>query len=379
MQTYFAPAERVSEGELMQQINFVSHHPILNAILCTCGGFVAVVNEQRQVLALNMAFLEILGATDPAPVLGLRPGEMINCVHACDMPGGCGTGEYCITCGAAVAMVLSLSQNTSVEKVCSLIIQQNGRQLNLYFRVRSVPIVLEQRRLLVLFFQDISQQQKWALLERAFFHDLNNILSGLLGTIKIFELQVEEKAHSDVSQLVQDIQRQSLHLAEEIRIQRFLTDENVDDIQPVFSRIKVKQIFREVKKIFANHPAAVNRRLLFPKTLPDRSLRTNLNLIIRVLSNMLINAFEATPAGGTVKLRFKANPKAITFSVWNQAAIPAPVAKRIFQQNFSTRTEMGRGLGTYSMKLIGEQILGGQVDFDSSEAKGTTFRLTLLV
>ena len=50
---------------------------------------------------------------------------------------------------------------------------------------------------------------------------------------------------------------------------------------------------------------------------------------------------------------------------------------RIFQRYYSTKGEPGRGLGTYSMKLFGEQYLGGEVRFDTSESEGTVFSLRL--
>jgi len=34
-------------------------------------------------------------------------------------------------------------------------------------------------------------------------------------------------------------------------------------------------------------------------------------------------------------------------------------------------------LGTYSMKILGEQSLGGTVDFTTSETEGTTFFIIL--
>ena len=47
---------------------------------------------------------------------------------------------------------------------------------------------------------------------------------------------------------------------------------------------------------------------------------------------------------------------------------------RIFQRNFSTKEQDGRGIGTFSMKLFGEKILGGQVSFTTSKTGGTTFK-----
>jgi signal transduction histidine kinase len=92
---------------------------------------------------------------------------------------------------------------------------------------------------------------------------------------------------------------------------------------------------------------------------------------------MLTNAFEATPPKGQVRLHVEAERQALNFHVWNAVPIPQEVAMRIFQRHFSTKSEDGRGLGTFSMKLLGERVLGGQVSFTSTESKGTTFRFRL--
>ena len=92
---------------------------------------------------------------------------------------------------------------------------------------------------------------------------------------------------------------------------------------------------------------------------------------------MLINAFEATASCRTIRLNVTAFSGQVNFGVWNADVISPAVAIRIFQRNFSTKSESGRGLGTYTMKLIGEELLGGRVYFESSTVNGTTFFLTL--
>ncbi|MFA7348153.1 MAG: ATP-binding protein, partial [Desulfurivibrionaceae bacterium] len=53
--------------------------------------------------------------------------------------------------------------------------------------------------------------------------------------------------------------------------------------------------------------------------------------------------------------------------------MPENVQLQIFQRSFSTKGT-GRGLGTYSIKLLGERYLKGRVSFTSTPEKGTTFR-----
>lgn len=89
---------------------------------------------------------------------------------------------------------------------------------------------------------------------------------------------------------------------------------------------------------------------------------------------MVTNALEATEKGGTVKIWLEPEPDTLSFCVWNAQEIPRKVGIRMFQRNFSTKEQAGRGLGTCSMKLLGEKILGGQVSFASSGKEGTIFR-----
>jgi signal transduction histidine kinase len=92
---------------------------------------------------------------------------------------------------------------------------------------------------------------------------------------------------------------------------------------------------------------------------------------------MMKNALEATSDGGEVHAWAEAVPEGCEFHVWNAAPIPPRVALQVFKRSFSTKPGGGRGLGTFSMKLLGERYLGGSVGFTSTEADGTTFYLRL--
>jgi len=92
---------------------------------------------------------------------------------------------------------------------------------------------------------------------------------------------------------------------------------------------------------------------------------------------MILNALEATEDGGEVLFRIEEEGDMLNFAVWNSAVIPPPIALRVFQHYFSTKEESGRGVGTYSMKIFGEKLLGGKVFFTSTEADGTWFNFAL--
>ena len=133
LRTYFAPAQRASDDKLRQDIEFVNKKPIISGLMNIVSGLLAVVNEERQIVALNDALLDVLGVGDAAEILGLRLGEAVGCVHAHDMPGGCGTGEYCITCGAAIAQVAGLYRDRPEERTCAATVHKDGETQDLYF------------------------------------------------------------------------------------------------------------------------------------------------------------------------------------------------------------------------------------------------------
>jgi sensor histidine kinase regulating citrate/malate metabolism len=49
---------------------------------------------------------------------------------------------------------------------------------------------------------------------------------------------------------------------------------------------------------------------------------------------------------------------------------------QLFQRSFSTKGN-GRGIGTYSIKLLTENYLKGKVSFFSNEEEGTVFSIEL--
>lgn len=108
----------------------------------------------------------------------------------------------------------------------------------------------------------------------------------------------------------------------------------------------------------------------------DLKLHTDPVLLSRVLMNMVKNALEAPNTIPVVTLGCTAKTNHIDFYVHNNAYIGEDTAKTIFQPMCSTKGN-NRGLGTYSIRLIGENYLNGKVRFESLPETGTTFTIQL--
>jgi hypothetical protein len=372
MQTYFAPPERSDAAGLSRDILTISINPLVDGLMTVANGFFAVLNEHRQIVALNEAFLKLMGIDDAWKVLGLRPGEYVNCVHSCEMPGGCGTSPFCASCGAVIAIMAALTDNSPQERTCCVTVEKDNKELELFFQVRCCPVSISGKRFVLLFLHDISIQQQRAYLESTFFHDINNLLTGLMGKSELFQMKGvwDEERFGELKRMIQ-------RMAQEMSIQKTMANSISHCYKPLYSLISVNTLLDEVEETFRNHPLVRDGSFRVSRIVTDSVLVTDQHLVLRILVNMVTNALEATAGGGKVKVFTEPTGNAMSFCVWNSGAISREIALRIFQRNFSTKGELGHGLGTYSMKLFGEKVLGGQVNFTSSDQDGTTFRLTL--
>jgi len=372
METYFAPAERTDVRVFRQQVEAVSSSPVMTTLLETMAGLLVVLNEDRQIVALNHAFLSTLGIADPEKVLGLRLGESLKCEHAYEKPNGCGTTAYCSTCGAAIAMMTALNENRETEQMCALTAILDGADYDLSLLIKAHPLAIGDNRWVLVIAQDVTQQQFWANLESIFFHDINNILSALNGYGEI--LAMDQPDNRDVRKIKEAIER----LQNEMALQRSLSRRRDAKYVPRnSSSSSTARIRQETGLIIQRHPAAHGKNI--EEKWPDKNIKleTDALLVSRVLGNMIINALEATVDGATVRLTTRVAPEHITWEIWNNGFIPADIQKRVFQRHYSTKATFGRGLGTFSMKLFGERYLNGKVGFESSESDGTTFRFRL--
>lgn len=371
--TLFASAQRASSYEVAARRALVEGSPIIQALLKAASGLLAILNEERQVLAANMALLEDLGVHDPEQLLGLRPGEVFGCVHAEEPPNGCGTTLFCASCGAAIAMVASLASDDPVEKRCALTVHRNGVAEDLCLSVRSCPILLDGERLLLLFIQDITQFQEAAATEQVFLHDLSNVVSPLLSASELLADSTEE----DRADLHALMLRLSQRLAREIDIRRTLVHASSETLNVRKTDVFLREAIGDVWDTFAHHPAASGKHLVIPVDVPPDTVCTDPALLHHVLVNMVKNACEAAGPGEEIRLWVESEKGAVRFCVWNRAPIPESIAARVFQRHFTTKSGTGRGLGAYSMKLLGERVLGGAVRFTTSEKDGTVFVFTV--
>lgn len=374
-ESLYLPAERQPKSVIDQKVARISHHPLMYGLLSTASGLLAILDANRQIISINDAFLYQFGIKDPDDALGLRPGEILGCKYAQEMPGGCGTSSKCPTCGLVIAFLLSQSERRAADSKCAIAMPQGDSTKDLFFDVHIAPVTVEDETYFLAFLRDITLDQSRAAIEEMFFHDLTNLVSGIVGAAEMLNYQSHEDP--ELEKYGKWVAVSAERILKEIQIQQLFLNENPVKFEPKIETVIVQRVFEDLEKTFHKHPAMGTRILSLTWPNPALMLQTDFTLLLRILINMLKNAFEAAEPGETVRLWVDESTDSVTFNVWNAQVLPTDVQARIFTRNFSTKANQGRGIGTYSMKVLGEDILKGKVCFHSSPDAGTVFQLVL--
>ena len=369
----FDPFRRLSDAELALELNAIAESPVMNAVLEAAGTDMLVLNRHLQTVASNRR-----GSADgesPAivPAFGQRIGELYGCAIAKEAPDGCGTADACSHCSALHVILSSMAGNKTASGECLMRTQNASGSGSEEYRLTATPIEMEERKFTVVSVKDISDTKRRELLERIFVHDLKNALTGLIGWSELLPGSPPEEMATTAAR----VSALARNIAEEIETHRLLTAAEAKRFTATFQDVTLEEVLLPLKSLFSRHELAYTKHVEIPSPIPEKILHTDPSVLRRVLVNMITNALEATPKGGTVRVGFTLNDGGDIFSVWNQESIPPDIAAHIFKRSFSTKASAGRGLGTYSMKIFGEDILGGNVSFTTDEKSGTEFRIRL--
>jgi len=102
-----------------------------------------------------------------------------------------------------------------------------------------------------------------------------------------------------------------------------------------------------------------------------------LGQIRQVLANLISNAIDAAPLGGTLIVRIQQRENETGFAVHNDGiGMTKAIQKRLFEPFFSTKGDLGNGLGLYISHEVVERHKG-RIEVDSDVATGTKMTVWL--
>lgn len=206
-------------------------------------------------------------------------------------------------------------------------------------------------------------------------HDLNNTLTCFSSAAIINRLAEEDSITKKYSEMMMKAQK-SMQEMIQTALQSFKTN------QVITSKTEkdlAKTISDTCQIHLANHPEIKNIKLHLQ--LPENSKPTphNANDIIRVLSNLIINAAQASKPGDTVSIILQYTPQMAEILIRDQGhGIPESIKSSLFNPGFTSKPK-GNGLGLFSCRNIIEKMHDGKIFFVSEEGKGSEFTIRLPV
>ena len=104
--------------------------------------------------------------------------------------------------------------------------------------------------------------------------------------------------------------------------------------------------------------------------------------LYRLVSNLMTNAIQYTPTGGSVMVSLAAGDRSATITVKDTGiGIPAEAQRRIFERFYRVNSDRSRKTGGTGLGLAIAQAIaqrhGSQIVVDSQPQKGSCFSLQL--
>jgi signal transduction histidine kinase len=360
----------LSHEEILGQAEQIGGSPVLIAMLDTAPGMVALLNLSRQIVYCNDACAKAGGLARKEDALGMRPGELLHCIHAGDNPDGCGTGEACRYCGMAQALGRG-QHGRATSGECRLQRQGDDRTVPAEYAVEIRPLPESGAGWQCYSLRDVSSEKRREALERTFFHDILNrasAIQGVSGLLAGEDLSAEERTH-----FIRMLSISARAMVDEIRSHRTLLDAENGDLAVEKADCDSLETLAGAVAACQMYGFAEDKHVTILPGAQSMLFRTDTTLLGRVLINLLKNALEASSVGMTVTATcVMSTPGRIRFSVHNETVMTDAVRAHVFQRSFTTKGS-GRGLGTYSIKLLTESYLGGRAWFESAAGQGTTF------
>jgi nitrogen-specific signal transduction histidine kinase len=372
-ETHFAPAIRTTTQQILKEYELVGSQKFFNEIFGAMTGIGAVIDKNRQIVYANDDFLSFLGINTLDPILGKRPGEVVSCIHATEEPSGCGTSVSCTYCGAVNAILESQRTGMKSMKETRISTEVDGKLKSWDLNIMSTPVSLAGNLFYVLILQDISDEKRRSALERIFFHDLLNSAGGLNGLLNILKDGTNPEETSELINLSEEASRD---IIEEILLHRQIRAAENGELNVKIELTNSEEVINSAIGKIGFHEAGKDKKIIKAVNSVNIDFETDKILLQRVIINLLKNALEATPIAGIVTTAIENNDGKIRVWVKNDQVIPEDVQMQLFQRSFSTKGN-GRGIGTYSIKLLTENYLKGKVSFISNETDGTVFSIEL--
>jgi two-component system NtrC family sensor kinase len=225
--------------------------------------------------------------------------------------------------------------------------------------------------------QALLQSEKLAAMGRLtsqIAHELNNPIYGIMNTLELLKTEIppESKRRRILDLSLSEIQR----LSEMLRNMLSFSKPEEEKRRP----IKIDELIEGILLVMEKQMRESNIQveISFNPDIPE--IMASTNQMRQVMLNILKNAKEAMPKGGTLTVRTSREDNRVLIHIQDTGmGVPEEIRDKIFEAFFTTKQKVkGVGLGlSVCYGIIKDH--GGDIKIESEEGKGTTFIISLPV
>jgi signal transduction histidine kinase len=218
----------------------------------------------------------------------------------------------------------------------------------------------------------------WRELARRLAHELKNPLFPLQITVENLQ-RARERSPEQFDEVFRESTATLLAELENLRaiVGRFSDFAKVPS--PQLQAVDVNATVRETVKLFEAQFSAVGRPPIAPEPYLSENLGTiqaDPELLHRMLQNLILNAMDAMPAGGTLTIRTLRHSGGVRLTVSDTGTGLTPEeCQRLFTPYYTTK-QHGTGLGLAIVQSVVSDH-GGRITVESDPGRGTTFVIDL--
>lgn len=332
---------------------------------------VSIHDRDFRIVQANWALVRRF-KTHPEDVVGKKCHEVfLGLKEPCP---GCPQIETHETKKAASEEVVDPRTNTTYHIFTYPLIDREGR---LWGSVHLAKDITEQKKLEAQLFQS-EKLAAIGTLASGIAHDFNNLLATISLRTQLLQQRVKDE---ELKGWLKVIERTAWDGVDTVRRLREFTKSTPHE---VFTEVDLNQVAREVVQITQPRweDEAESHGIMI-----DVKLDLNLNNSIKgrpselrdVLANMIFNAIDAMPMGGTITIRtWEINEEAFISVTDTGIGMSEEVKRRVFDPFFTTKGVKGTGLGlSVAYGIISRHR--GEIHVESQEGKGSTFTIKLPV
>jgi signal transduction histidine kinase/FixJ family two-component response regulator len=215
----------------------------------------------------------------------------------------------------------------------------------------------------------LMRQATVGALTSSLLHDLASTTQALIGSLAEISVHAESNS-SDLAGAVSEANSAAQEVVQLfVQMRKFIRDGDIQ-LRP----IAVSQLIDRVMRLTGGYVRS--RARLHVGELPQITINVSEALFVQVLSNLLRNAANASPAHGVVDLGVRVVGDEIVFTVIDDGpGVSAEIADHMFAP-FTTSTPEGAGLGLAISAHV-TQTLGGRINYRKDRSRGACFSVML--